>query len=165
MPFLIEAKVDISKELTRLRELDKATRNKILRPALTAAGRPLVRAMKAKAPNRSGLLYQSLGQKVKAYRNGIIVFLAGPRTGFKDAATGENPTNIAHLAEKGRQAVVALGKAFRMVLKGGKIIFRRTSQAQPARPFMQAAADSTRGEVDRALKDGIQKGIEKQLGF
>ncbi len=165
MPFTIEAKVDISKELVRLRELDKATRNKILRPALTQAGKPLVRAMQAKAPNRSGLLRTSLGQKVKAYRNGIIVFLAGPRTGFKDATTGENPTNIAHLAEKGRQAVRALGRAFGMVLKGGKVIFRRTSAAQPARPFMQSAADATRGEVDRKLKEAIEKGIAKQLGF
>ena len=165
MPFQITAKVDISRELVRLRELDKATRNKILRPALTAAGRPLVRAMQAKAPNRSGLLRTAIGQKVKAYRNGIIVFLAGPRTGFKDSATGENPTNIAHLAEKGRKAVQALGRAFGLVISGGKVLFRRTAAAQPARPFMQAAADATAMEVDRTLKAGIQKGIEKQLGL
>ncbi len=108
----------------------------------------------------------AIGQKVKAYRNGIIVFLAGPRTGFKDSATGENPdANIAHLAEKGRKAVQALGRAFGLVISGGKVLFRRTAVAQPARPFMQAAADSTAMEVDRTLKAGIQKGTEKQLGF
>jgi HK97 gp10 family phage protein len=142
MPFAIRAEVTgLRQVFKRLRQVDEKVRKKILRSALTAGGQIVLQEARAKVPVDSGLVKESLGKKVKVYRqSGTVVVIVGPRTGFRRMVKRrgrqklvlENPTAIAHLAGPGRHQT-----------------------------FMAQAAESTRERVKSVVTQKILDGIEK----
>ena len=87
----------------RLSALEGKVRRQVLRKAVTAGARVVLRTEKSLAPVRLGFLRKSLGTKVKSYRNsGVVVGLVGPRTD-KIYFVGNRrvrPSKYAHLAAK-----------------------------------------------------------------
>lgn len=87
MPFKVEARFDDLKPLLdRLKELPRKLGKKILRAAVASATRKLAREAKSRAKGfrRTGVLWKSLGSKVKAYPNsGTVVGIVGARQGFR----------------------------------------------------------------------------------
>lgn len=150
MAFAVVGKVAGLDELKRaLAGVDKRVRKTALRKGVTAGTKVVLDKAKAKVQRRSGLLAKSLGRKTKVFRNdGAVVGIVGPRVGFKKQTgvvkTGkkagqpimENPTQIAHLIEKGTRR----SRAF---------------------PFMRPALDESKGEVARAVTEAVQAELHK----
>lgn len=117
MAFAIKGEIAGLKDvLKRLHRLKQGVRNRVLRPAVTKAVKPIAKHAKHLAPWRTGMLRRSMGWRVMAYRRtGTVVGIVGPRSGFKKTkagrqqtalgrkykATGINPTRYAHLVELG----------------------------------------------------------------
>jgi HK97 gp10 family phage protein len=138
-----------------LADVDRRVRKQALQKAIRAAANVVLRKAKANVRRRSGLLARSLGVKVKTYRGdkqgGAVVAVIGPRKGYRQQvgtyARGpkkgqpkyENPTQVAHLIEKGH---------------GGP---------HPARayPFLRPALDTSRGEVLEAVAKAVQAELHK----
>jgi len=128
--------------LKRLDAVEKKVRKKILRKAIGAANKIVLKAAKAKVrKGATGLLKKSLGSRIKVYRQGgVVVGIVGPRSGFKKtregraqtslgakfAAAGSRPTLYAHLVEGGRKAVSAGTKSVKG--KGGKARTKATGK-------------------------------------
>lgn len=67
-----------------LRSIDKKLRTRVLRKAVTAAAKFMVRRLKPRTPTDTGTLKKSHGQRVKTYRgSGVSVGVVGPRIGFE----------------------------------------------------------------------------------
>ena len=71
-----------------LRQLDvvkNSLRNKHLRKAMADVSRNVLWSARARTPKRRGILYRSLGRKVRVYRkSGVVVAVVGARVGFKE---------------------------------------------------------------------------------
>jgi len=153
--------------LARLKGKEKKVRKKLLKKALDAGGNLVLKSARAKVATRTKLLRKSLGKKVRVYRGGAAaVVVIGPRTGFKQhvrlpdgSFQLENPTNIAHLVEKGRRAVYVKTKK---VLSTGAVIFGRKVASVPARPFMRPAFDENKSAAEQLIRDTIKQGLEEQ---
>lgn len=143
MPFKITGRVEgLADVLSALDGVSKKIKRKGIRKGVNVAGKIVLRAAKAKVPNKSGLLKRSLGRKVKVYRStGVAVAVVGPRVGFKqEVARGgatvlSNPTKYAHLVEGG------------------------TSRSQ-AFPFLRPALESSKAEVREAMANAIREVLE-----
>jgi len=116
MPFAVSGKIEGLGELVkRLAGVSAAVRKKLLKQAINAATRAVLREAKALAPiGETKLLRRSLGRKTKVYRHsGTVVGIVGPRVGYKTAIRTvtrgpnrgkevyANPTQYAHLVELG----------------------------------------------------------------
>jgi HK97 gp10 family phage protein len=144
--FAIRGKVDGLEDLKRaLAGVDGRVRKKALRKGVNAAAGVILKRARQKVPVRLGLLKKSLGRKVKVYRKeGAVVGIVGPRTGFrrqvgttKDGRpVFENPTQIAHLVEKG-------------------------TRRSRAKPFMRPALEESRGDVSSAVAEAVQAELGK----
>lgn len=101
---------------TALDNLEKKTRRKVVRKAIVAGAKPILKAARRNAPTLTGLLKLSLGTKVyRVRRRGdVMIALIGPRyrtTGKKAAAligaggraAKSIPAKYAHLVEFGTQ--------------------------------------------------------------
>lgn len=149
MAFSVSAKLDgLEPFLRNVARLQVSMRKKILRKAATEANRIFLRAAKANliANNsvRTKILLKSLGSKVRSYNSGsTIVVMMGPRTGYKTAigvrtrgrhkgqVIYENPTQIAHLVEKGTKFAAA-------------------------KPFMRPAFDEKKAEAEAKAAETMQ---------
>lgn len=105
---VVEAKIlGVPEVLAQLETLKRTARNKHVRKGVNDGTKLLLKVIKAKCPQETGLLKKSLGRKVKAYKS-AIVGLVGPRRGFKREVRVGNRTEIrdpakyAHLAERER---------------------------------------------------------------
>ncbi len=158
-PLGISVSLTGSRELlNQLNELKRAMRNKILRPALQKAARPMLDSAWANCPERTdhdphGILKKAMksaaARKTKTYSRGTVVVIIGPPTGFrtpmgvrtKGAHKGEpwyeDPSKIGHLVEFGH---------------GGP------HPAAP-HPFMRPAVDTNRSNSAEILRSEIEKGI------
>jgi hypothetical protein len=138
-----------------LGKLTTAVVRKIARAAATKALRPVVACAKRKCHKRTGTLRKSLGIVQKTYgRTGIVYAVVGPRTGFKDPATGENPINIAHLIEDGVKPHLIAPKGGRGALKiqrgvGPTVIVEGAVQhpGYEAKPFIRPAYDECKDQM------------------
>lgn len=183
MAFKISGKIDASDVVARLRDLEKKTRTKLTRKAATAAGKILYKSMRANlTAKRTGTLRKSLGQKVKLYKNGVAVAIAGPRKGFKttdDFGRPVDPVNYAHLVELGRGRVEAgtqtrttkagsvrttkTGKRLlRFRVKGGAWISASVVRAVAARPFIRPALDNNHGTIRSAMAEVLRAGLAEK---
>ena len=120
-----------------LRGVDAKVRKKILRKAVGEASKIVLRDAKSRVPVATGQLRKSLGRRVKTYRgSGVVVVLVGPRTGFKTQVGDKtvNPTQYAHLVEKGTRAV-------------------------QARPFLRPALDNNEGVIRAKIAEVVAEGI------
>ena len=149
------------------RGIKRNVRTRILRRAVSKAARLILKDAKARVATRTGLLKKSLGIKVKTYRqSGVVVAIIGPRTGFKRHVTlpdgtieVENPTVIAHLVEKGRQAVfIKTAK----ILSNGTIFFGTKVAAVPARPFLRPAFDANKSAAENIIREEVRQGLQER---
>jgi HK97 gp10 family phage protein len=146
---LIDGKIAI--DLTPLEGLKKSLANKILRKAVTQAGRVVRDAVKQNAITikKHGYLAKSIGIKVKVYKDTAIA-VVGPRSKWTKVVgvrtrgkhKGEpitfRPSYIAHLVEKGTKR--SMHKA-----------------------FLKPALNSTTSQYMQIASDAIAQGIQEQL--
>lgn len=120
--------------MAKLQKLGTVTAHQAIKTASEQAGQFLVNAVQSHIHPNTGLLRSSIGMKGIAYQGGAtFVTIVGPRTGFKDPQTGENPVHIAHLVEFGTRER-----------------FKKSGQptgTMPAQPFLRPAWDSSKGAV------------------
>jgi len=158
-----------------LNTLPAEMQDKVLRPALARAARPLVNAAKnfARSSERTGALVRSLGAVVKRGKlgSGTAYAVVGARASYysggkrlkrgERAAGADRPANYAHLVEFGH-AVVAP--------KAGTSLRKRTAtQAKngrthvPAKPFLRPAVLTAKSAIGRELAAGISAELQRQL--
>ena len=151
-----------------LAELKKSARNKILRKAVTQATRLVLAGVKgyAKKIRDSGLLYRSLGSKVKTYSNGTVVGIVGPRKGFGQVVvskTGKrekrDPIFYAHLVERGTQAH-QLGKGANIRSSRRSIGLSHLHPGAKAQPFMRPGWDQSEAPARKRIAEVVLAEIE-----
>lgn len=127
--------------------------DKVLKSAVRAGGNPIAKAIRARAPRRTGLLTKSIANKVKLYKaTGTAVAIIGARNrkvqvasriggGKHGQAIFANPAKYAHLVEGG--------------VYGGK----------GATPFMArgfaAGVNSGQARYTKFLRKGIEREARK----
>jgi HK97 gp10 family phage protein len=165
MAFKIKARITGLEQIRqRLSMLAVAMQKRILRKAIAAAARVVLREAKLLCPAESGLLRKSLGYTVKVYRGGaVVVAIIGPRMGFKREVV---------IGNKGA-AIMGTKKAEKILAGGGDIETRNPvkyahfaelgSKHQAARPFLRPALDSTSGAAMAAMEEVIEQGIQDAL--
>ena len=146
-----------------LQTLPRGVRNRILRPAMAAAARPVRRAAKANARGSiaagSRLLEKSIDFKVKSTRRGAYAVIGprsdttGERVNLFGATVRHRPSKIAHLVESGAAPhVIMIGRG------------RRTAWQHPGTPatrFLERAWNSTSSQSVRIIESKIQEGIAR----
>lgn len=163
----------VEKAIHSLDGLGRTLRNKILRKAVNASARIMLKAARSLAPRGTGLLKKSLGVRIKTYqKSGAVVAIIGPRTGFKKTrqgktltafgkkmkASGQNPTKYVHLIEFGRAEVRVKKKK---VLSDGSTIYGTVVKSVPPRPFLRKAFEQTKNAVVETMKQRIAEELEK----
>lgn len=122
----------------------------------TLQARAIKAAMKRR---RTGLLYKSIGSKVKEGRKGYLTTLAGPRRGFR--------VKIADVLERKLVAAkthndkkITLKKGRR--LKAGDYLdpVRYAHLANKKQRFMEAADKATRQQVIDSFKEAVKASIK-----
>lgn len=169
-------------ELVRdLKGLSSKVERKGMRKAMTAGGKPILQATRALVPVRTGLLRQSLANKIVRMKNGTWAALTGarrlkatkkkPKRGFKirkgvlkaAAKLGIDvselsPTRYAHLVEFGHAS--GRGGAVRGLFRAIRRFFGGGSGKIAAKPFMRpglrAGASASREAIRTTLKDFIE---------
>lgn len=145
--------------LKNLKRTPETLARRFVRQGVAKAARAVAREARAQARQESGLLKQSIGIKVKTYRNtGITVAVIGPRVGFKrivfrpSSLWGKgrdvlsDPTKYAHLVEKGTGPSPA---------RGGM-----TSRAFP---FLGPSLRTLEAQVALAVAQSCERGL-RSLG-
>lgn len=100
MGFRVEAEMrGLSECIAKLGHIDKRIQRSVTRKAVNAGGRELVKTTKANAPRDTGLLRRKITQRIKTYRRKVLAVIGARK--FKDAKTGRNAANYAHLVEDG----------------------------------------------------------------
>ena len=152
----------------KLSDLQPLILSRVIRRATGAAMTPVVQSarknLKKNKTFDTGALSRSIGKKTKVYkRSGVVVTLVGPRRGFKDAKSGRNPTNYAHLIELGFRVVKRSRSSAGSFLREAKG-FRKTSETLtkvPAKPFLRPALDDNENAVLSRYRRELARGIER----
>ena len=133
-----------------LEALPPAFQKRALVPAVRSATYIILNAARVKlVMNRSirtGLLYTSLGRKVKFYkRTGVAYGVVGPRVGWVGQFNGRriNPNKYAHLVEGGH-----------LKADGTRV---------PPKPFLRTAKDENRAKIFRKMKAMSTKGLAREV--
>jgi hypothetical protein len=89
-----------------LHDLRHSVRNRILRRALTAGAKPIIKAARQIVPVRTRQMKKALGSTIRAYVSGIVVAIIGVRKGFRVVIDGKpvDPSKYLHLVLYGRAA-------------------------------------------------------------
>lgn len=146
---MIDGKITI--DLTPLDGLKRTLVGKILRKAVTQAGRVVREAVKNNATTikKHGYLAKSIGIKVKVYKDSAVA-IVGPRSKWtktegvrtRGKHKGEpitfRPSYTAHLVEKG-------------------------TKRSKEKPFLKPAFNSTESQYMQNVSDAIAQGIQDQL--
>lgn len=145
----------------RLLSMEDKVRTKLNASAASSAMTPVLRDARKAVPEATGLLKKSLGKKTKNYkRDGVSFVLVGPRNGYKDPETGQNPVNYCHLVEYGTKRHEVPGNPV-LRINGN---FVRGSVRHPGarmQPFLRPALDKNAPTaVDRYAK-AMLRGIER----
>lgn len=141
-------KVTGDKELiANLRAMDRAARAKAIRPAVTAAAKPMQAAMTLHAPFRTGALKRSVDTKVKTYKNAVVAII-GPRSDLIEVQT---------YAKSGRVRRVRPSKYAHLVERG---TVRSKANPFATRAFMQTAAES-QAILETRIVEGIHAAIKE----
>lgn len=154
--------------LKRLRQLPDRAQRRVLRPAVTKASTPIVKAARRLAPKGTGLTPSGrdrphLGKTItktraKLYhKTGTVMVVIGPEK-------GQAPHS--HLVHDGTQPhAIVLTKPLslgRVTLPAGFVIRHPGAKAQP---FLADAVDATRAQSQAILRRSIVAGIEKQTAL
>ena len=135
------ATVKGDRELKRnLKRLADKVQKKLLRQAVQAGSKPVVKAARNAAPVESGTLKKSIGVRMKVYkRQATVVAIVGPRTGFgftDDEGTRRDPARYGHLVE------------------GGTVY-------QGPRAFLRPAIHNNKAAANAAVRTKLAAGIKK----
>lgn len=164
--------------LAQLDDLARGAKNRIIRPAVNAAGQIVLKAARSKVQVDSGITKESLIKKVKTYSGGVVAVI-GPdakvrRTVFRSKALfgkGANvlarPAYTAHLVEKGTKPhPLARGSRLAGQQKLGRGLGMHPG-TQP-HPFLRPALEDNRAAIIAEMTKRIQEGLEayhrKQAG-
>ena len=170
MPKLLDSKVNAKlvgdKELRRAMEQlrTRGKRNKVTRPAVREATKPIRTDMKANAPvGPTGKLKRSIKSVFRTGKTGIYS-ITGPeyKTHIVDGRR-VNPSNYAHLVEFGTSPHVVAARG--LALSDGGSVFGR-SIAHPGttgKGFMRRAYDMNRATANRILKTRTFEEIKKEV--
>lgn len=132
----------VKEVIRRMERLKQTTRGRIARKAVGLAVRPLAKLAKSKVRRYSGLYAKSMGSAVRTFKkSGNTVGYVGARRGFKQMVKPpakllrsvkgkrrkkapqprlQDPTNYAHIVERGRKASVIKKKR---ALSDGTILY------------------------------------------
>ena len=163
-------------ELNRLmRKLPDRTARRVLKKAVRAGTKPIVKAAKAKVSDDTGLLKLALGAKVKSNpRKSTAYGVIGARFGQgatkaglkKLAAAGHegprDPGFYAHLVEYGTQAH-GPKRAKVMSAGEGDIVYGTLVKGTRPRPFLRPAYTSNKRTALRIIGDTSWEGIKKEV--
>lgn len=155
MPFKIGMRVEGTEKIAAAFATLKASlQKKHLRKAMNAAGKDVLWAARSETPKRTGILYKSLGRKVKVYKAGVVVAIVGARMGFRQAVgaykrDSRPGTKYPHKA--GEPRMVNPVKYLHLVELGAK----RTQ----ARRMLANALSRGRPAVQGYLEDAMQAAI------
>jgi len=168
MAVIATVRIDGLRELERaLKRLGDGVRRKHIRSAANAGGMIAVRAARAAAPQKTGLLKKSLGVRMKVYSaHGAAVAIIGARTGFRRAirTTGkgktvyQDPSKYAHLVEGGTRA---------HWLKYTKILGAIVNVASwhpgtTPQPFLERSFESSIPQMLARVSSKLRQGIESE---
>lgn len=156
--FKMEGFGELEKALSALPE--RVERN-VLRKALRAGGRKIIKRARQNIKDKTGTLSKSLGIKVKRTRKGSMVGIeVGARSGKKQKYDGF----YAHMVEFGTRPH-AIGRGDN-VESGGKLTRGKQKGRQhpgmKARPFLRPAVDSTQSDVLNTIKEKMKDGIDSE---
>lgn len=188
MPLRLKAKLIGLKEAAAAMDgLKKSVQRKILRQAVTAGARPILKAVKAEQKlRRTGQLSKSLDKKVKSYPRAVVAVI-GPAKGFR-IVVGKRPVDpvkYAHLVAGGvRPHAVGKGSSLRdrykytraskAVWKKGRLVqpavyertlVRKASQRGRVHPgfegtdFMRKGWDASRADAEAKVTERLAAGI------
>lgn len=134
------------KQIKRLlKTLPDKVQRKVMKAAMKKAVKPIETAAQAKAPQDTGTLALSIGNKVKSYnKSKVTVGIVGPKTGFSSESEGERkvPAWYAHLVEKGHIAP-----------DGTRV---------PPQPFLGPAAEEQEGAAVDAMAGKLAEGVVRE---
>lgn len=151
--------------IRRLRALPRPLRNKILRPAVTAASRQVQRAAKANAraasTSQTGTreLERSIDFKVKSTKRSVYGAIGprwdrvGQRVNIFGKIVVYRPAKTAHLFEGGSQPRVI------MIGRGRKTPWQHPGT--PATKFMERAWNATAPQAQRTIETKVREGLKK----
>lgn len=170
----------------RLEGLKRGVRNKILRPAVSAAARPLRQTAKANVPVRSGALRKAIDMKIKSGRQtvfGVVGPRSRPQVLMMYAEPGRRtarkvvPNFYAHLVEGGtRPHAVGKGSKLRKrgtIAKASRRAVLRGVRAEsyeqrggmhpgtPAVRFLARAFASNLSAMRGVMESKVREGLEK----
>jgi hypothetical protein len=175
MPKLKTELKGLKEATATLRNLRQSARNKVLRPAITKALRPLRQAIKEQirataADSSSGTLAKNIAQKVTSGKKGIVGRVGGRSdvqitvTRPDGSITTEIPSKILHLANNGRKALTVVSK--KVMVAGGKnpsgrAVYGIRVKAAPGKHFMENAWASTKDQAEQIAITEIATGFAK----
>lgn len=159
-------KKHVDKMLRNLGQVSDRTEKRGASAAVRAGGTSMIKAIRNRAPVRTGTLKKNITQKVKTYRSGNKVSIIGAKSvkvpiKVVDGLDGEikskyaNPANYFHLVEYGT-------KPHRMTRKlgKGKATFRHPGAK--ANPFARSAWSSNTSMAKRAVVSKLSAFMEKE---
>lgn len=147
-----------------IESLTKEMRRKVVRAALKAAGKPIIRAAKANAPVKTGLVRKSIGSfasKFKRGQNGEIGIYIKPRTSArarKSKDKSQDPFYYRfqemgyHATGRKRVGGGRRNRPARLAASGARMI--------PGKAFLGRAFESQRGAALAAFTAEIKKYID-----
>lgn len=133
------------KELEKkFRTLGEKVQRKVLRGAVSSGATPVMKATKAKVAKETGTLELSIGKRVKAYKNGSVVGVVGPRFSVISTFEGKRrrPAFYAHLAEKGH------------IAENGAFV--------PGNHAIEKAASESESQAMNVISTKLAKGVVKE---
>ena len=146
------------KELLRaMRRLPSKVRSNVENKALRRVSKPMIAAVRAAAPVRSGQLRKSIGRVIRTYRrSGTKVAVIGPRHGFSKEWKGRtiDPAKYGHLPETGAQAHLIYNAFGRGTIR---------HPGFPARPYIEPVISAIESHYPALVGAELWAGIRKHL--
>ncbi len=148
---------------------------RVMSDAVKIAAKPIVNAVKAKAPRDTGALRKSITAIVKRYpKAGKVMAIIGPDKDYygggrrvKDSGSkrgADRPSKYAHLVEFGHYSAAATGfspiTAKGTTRRKGSFPERSFVMAQP---FMRPGVTAGTPEAARELARGVEVGMEREV--
>ena len=147
------------KLIAAFRELQSSAQKKHLRKALGQSTKDVLWAARAQVPKRSGLLYKSMGRKVKVSKvTGTLTGFVGARTGFRKAV-GVRKRAGYRTSKKGIRVAKAAGAALYADPTRYLHLIELGSKHNRAVHMLQGALTSNRGAVEGYLVSAMNAAV------
>jgi hypothetical protein len=155
-----------------LEGVKEGVKNRVLKDAVKKVGsRGNKKSKESLRHRRTRQLYRSIGLRPKSYKRGaVFLVVIGPRRGFKimgPDGKSINPTQYAHLVERGRKALKPTAKqALTFVITRGRgkgsMRFARKVRAFRGTPFMGPSLEYMRLVAPWMTRQTLVEGIARE---